>query len=183
MFQHGKIICLVTLLSLFLSLTSASAPPKGVTIDYSFSNSLFVNNADSGMIPQAALNNDFPDPSVIRLNESMYAFGTSAGRSNVQMATRHTSQGGWNLWHSADALPRLPGWVEAKDPQVWAPNIVSLVRHGSTEMYYLVSHLCSSSSEPNFLCSLLYCSQIKCTTRSLCWYCNFTNSYGTIYTF
>jgi hypothetical protein len=139
MVSSGLVSSRTWFLSLILlqsTLVFATAPPAGTQIDYTngpLSRSLFVNATEVGsLIPRAALNSDFPDPTVVRVGETMFGFATGAGGVNVQMATRHADGAqkplNWGLFHGIDALPTLPHWVESRDPQVWAPNVVELVR-------------------------------------------------------
>jgi hypothetical protein len=73
-----------------------------------------------------AISSNFPDPSIINAKGSWYAFATSDKGSNVQIARSQTFEGGWNLI-GKDAMPRLPGWISAKNPQVWAPDVIQRV--------------------------------------------------------
>jgi hypothetical protein len=117
-------------LGLILSWTAAaSAPPPGEQIDYMtgpLSQSEYLNNNARIGAHVAALNGDFPDPSVIQQGNMLWAFGTGALGKNVQMAVK-TGMGPWSLLTGRDALPRLPRWVDSIDPRVWAPSITRIV--------------------------------------------------------
>jgi beta-xylosidase len=69
---------------------------------------------------------DFPDPSIIKANNAWYAFATNGNGLNVQVATSSN----FNAWNTVgkDALPKLPAWVNAANPQVWAPDVIQRVR-------------------------------------------------------
>lgn len=81
---------------------------------------------------------NFPDPSLIRVGNDFYAFGTN-GHVNgklvhIQMA--HSSDfDHWTFNGGQDALPDLPAWVDKANPRVWAPDVVQL-SSGSFVMYY-----------------------------------------------
>jgi beta-xylosidase len=74
-----------------------------------------------------AISSNFPDPSIINAKGSWYAFATTDKRSNVQIARSQNFDGDWNLI-GKDAMPRLPGWISAGNPQVWAPDVIQRVR-------------------------------------------------------
>jgi beta-xylosidase len=76
-----------------------------------------------------AISSNFPDPSIINAKGSWYAFATTNKGRNVQIAQSQDFDGGWNLIDK-DAMPRLPGWISAGNPQVWAPDVIQRVcRH------------------------------------------------------
>jgi hypothetical protein len=69
---------------------------------------------------------DFPDPSLLRVGDIWYAF---AGQSlydytstHIQIATSIDFKT-WTLQPANDMLPVLPGWVDASNNHVWAPDI------------------------------------------------------------
>lgn len=65
---------------------------------------------------------DFPDPSIINANNNWYAFATTNGRYNVQIAR----SGDFNNWAllAKDALPSLAPWAQGP---VWAPDVIQRV--------------------------------------------------------
>ena len=72
---------------------------------------------------------DFPDPFVMRVQSTYYAFGTQSGLTQVQTLSSndlHTWQAG------PDALPRLPSW--AQFGYVWGPSV--LARSTGYVLYY-----------------------------------------------
>jgi hypothetical protein len=120
--------------ALLRNAVQASAPPANVTIDYTvgaLSKSRYLRNLDSKSVHIAALNGDFPDPTAIQSGNMTWAFATGARAINIQIASK-TGVGPWNLLGGEDALPRLPRWVDAKDPQVWAPSVTRIVSRVST---------------------------------------------------
>ena len=99
------------------------------------------------------LDQDFPDPFILRQGSTYYAFGTNSGTANVRLA-RSTDLADWTLL--PDALPVLPSWATAGAGLTWAPSILQL-GSSSFVMYYTardtasgfqcVSHAESSSPE------------------------------------
>ena len=66
---------------------------------------------------------NFPDPGLISVGDTYYAFATNNGQQNVPVA----SSGDFVTWTvtSLDALPNVPSWSSGV---VWAPDPVQLVR-------------------------------------------------------
>jgi len=62
---------------------------------------------------------DFPDPDVLEVDGTYYAYATNYGRTNVRVATSKDLQE-WDLQRT-DALPELPGWVIPG--KTWAPEV------------------------------------------------------------
>ena len=71
------------------------------------------------------ITSDFPDPAFINVGGTYYAFATSNGKTNVQMATSPD----FDTWTvtGGDALPNIPSWSTGT---VWAPDVIQVV--GST---------------------------------------------------
>ena len=69
------------------------------------------------------ITSNFPDPAFINVGGTYYAFATSNGAQNVQIATSPD----FNSWAVTgnDALPTIPSWSTG---DVWAPDVVQLVR-------------------------------------------------------
>ena len=76
------------------------------------------------------IDTDFPDPSVIKVGDTWYAFGSQSVYDNknihIQIATS-TDFATWTLSQGADALPNVPSWA-IDDGNVWAPDVNQLVR-------------------------------------------------------
>jgi beta-xylosidase len=98
-----SILCLALLLAIQLS-TMSAAPTKRL--------------ATTAAIPA-----DFPDPALIQVQNNWYAFGTTNGKNNIQIAR----SGDFNVWAvlGKDALPKLPAWASGP---VWAPDVAQRVR-------------------------------------------------------
>jgi len=69
---------------------------------------------------------DFPDPSIIQVGGTWYAFGTQSlydfKNVKTQLATSSDFEN-WDLRENYDALRTLPSWVDMKDPRIWAPDV------------------------------------------------------------
>jgi hypothetical protein len=83
--------------------------------------------------------NDFPDPAFIKTTKGdFYAFSTNRRGKNVP--TMHSPD--FNTWTTltTDALPlaKVPSWVNAAKPKIWAPDVVQL-KNGMYIMYYSAS--------------------------------------------
>ncbi|MGH9074256.1 MAG: glycoside hydrolase family 43 protein, partial [Acidimicrobiales bacterium] len=66
---------------------------------------------------------DFPDPDVIRVGGTYFAYGTNAAGGNIQII-QSTDLATWTL--VGDALPQLPGW--ATQGATWAPAVLAYGR-------------------------------------------------------
>lgn len=93
--------------------------------------------ACSGQVSrQAVYGGDFPDPSIIRVGSTYYAFATQApgGHPAVQ---RLTSTDGlhWVAPAERDALAALPAWAD--DSGTWAPEVTLI---GRTFVMYYSAH-------------------------------------------
>lgn len=69
------------------------------------------------------ITSNFPDPAFINVDGTYYAFATSNGAQNVQIATSPDFDS-WTVT-GGDALPTIPPWSTGN---VWAPDVVQLVR-------------------------------------------------------
>jgi beta-xylosidase len=70
---------------------------------------------------------DFSDPSLIQVNETWYSFASEGNGVHVQIASSQNFDQ-WNMLNGVDALPKLPPWVKQVQPDVWAPDVVQIVR-------------------------------------------------------
>jgi hypothetical protein len=74
---------------------------------------------------------DFPDPDVILVGQTYYAYATNSVAGNIQMI----SSSDLVHWTAiGNALPTLPSWAAAN--LTWAPGVVAL--NGHFELYYAV---------------------------------------------
>ena len=75
----------------------------------------------------AIVKTNFPDPTLIEVNGSYYAFATRSPANiscNVQAAKADSDISRWTLLEDYDTLPSLPPWVKKfGDAGVWAPQV------------------------------------------------------------
>lgn len=76
------------------------------------------------------ITSNFPDPAFINVGGTYYAFATTNGVQNVQIATSPD----FDTWTvtGGDALPTIPSWSTG---DVWAPDVVQLA-DGSFVLYF-----------------------------------------------
>jgi hypothetical protein len=80
-----------------------------------------------------SIEQDFPDPAIIKSHDGWYSFGTSKKGTHVQMAFSKDFAK-WTV-RNEDAMPKLPGWVNGREPAVWAPDVIQNVRVKPTAKY------------------------------------------------
>lgn len=66
---------------------------------------------------------DFPDPHVIRVDDTYYAYATNGSGKNVQLATSPDLVQ-WTL--ESDAMPALGRWAQLGGSYVWAPEVIPI---------------------------------------------------------
>ncbi|KAL8746004.1 MAG: hypothetical protein Q9190_001930 [Brigantiaea leucoxantha] len=73
---------------------------------------------------------NFPDPALIQVEGTCYAFSTTSGGLNVPIATSPD----YTTWapSNEDALPNLPVWTTGS---IWAPDVIQL-SDGSFVLYF-----------------------------------------------
>jgi beta-xylosidase len=76
---------------------------------------------------------DFPDPEVIVVGSSYYAFSTNSDGVNIQVAR---SEDLINWEELPDALPRLPEWAVQEFGYAWAPGIAKPAESDEYLMYF-----------------------------------------------
>jgi beta-xylosidase len=85
---------------------------------------------------------DFPDPSIILVDGTWYAFGTQSlfdyKNIKTQLATS-SDFNNWDLRENYDALRNLPSWVFMSDPKIWAPDVFQN-DEGDYIMYFSAAH-------------------------------------------
>jgi arabinan endo-1,5-alpha-L-arabinosidase len=103
-------------------------------------------SASASAAPAPVLDQDFPDPDLLRVGDTWYAYATqrTGPFGNLQVASSKdlSKQGGWNLL-SSDPLPTLPAWATAG--RTWAPD-VSATKGGY--VMYVAAH----SVDPDLQC-------------------------------
>lgn len=83
---------------------------------------------------QAVLDRDFPDPDVIKVDDTYYAYATISMGRNIQAAKSYDLI---NWEWLEDALPELPAWSSRGD--TWAPDVLPSP-DGSGYLMYYVTH-------------------------------------------
>ena len=87
------------------------------------------------------LDEDFPDPDILEVDGTYYAYATNTATLNVQFATS-TDLETWEM-SDVDALPELPAWVIPG--KTWAPEVS---RFGDTYVMYTTT----TNFDPAFQC-------------------------------
>lgn len=70
--------------------------------------------------PEAVIATDFPDPDVIQVGSTFYAYSTSTSAAVIPVASAPSATGPWTV--RGDALPVKPSWVTGKGG-FWAPDV------------------------------------------------------------
>ncbi|MDM4762141.1 glycoside hydrolase family 43 protein [Galbitalea sp. SE-J8] len=86
--------------------------------------------ADAALAP-FAIDEDFPDPDLVRVGDLWWAYATNGPGVNVRAATS-ADLSEWEV-SAVDALPDLPSW--ASSGKTWAPD-VSALPDGRFVMYF-----------------------------------------------
>jgi arabinan endo-1,5-alpha-L-arabinosidase len=84
------------------------------------------------MFTNPVLDQDFPDPDVLKVGDTYYAYATNANDINIQ-AARSADLVHWEVL--GEALPELPTWAVQSFGSVWAPEVFSL-SDGQYIMYF-----------------------------------------------
>jgi arabinan endo-1,5-alpha-L-arabinosidase len=87
-----------------------------------------------GEFANPVIDQDFPDPDVLQVGETYYAYATNSGGANIQLATSPDLVR-WSI--EGDALPALPPWSQPGN--TWAPE-VSALDGGGYAMYFTARH-------------------------------------------
>lgn len=85
----------------------------------------------AAVAPSTAINTDFPDPDVLQVGSTFYAYSTSSRAGRVPVASAPSATGPWTV--HGDALPTKPVW--AGNGGFWAPD-VSRRTDGRYLMYF-----------------------------------------------
>lgn len=64
---------------------------------------------------------NFPDPFILKVDHTYYAYSTNSNSRNVPVATS-TDLVNWTI--GRDVLPALPRWVNISQANVWAPEVL-----------------------------------------------------------
>lgn len=74
---------------------------------------------------------NFPDPGLLKVEDTYYAYATNGASKNVQLA-RSTDLIRWEIL--TDAMPSLPTWAQLGGGYVWAPEVIEI--EGQYVLYY-----------------------------------------------
>jgi beta-xylosidase len=75
------------------------------------------------MLQNPVIDVNFPDPFILKVEDTYYAYSTNSNGRNVPVATS-TDLVTWAV--GRDALPALPRWVNISRPDVWAPEVLRI---------------------------------------------------------
>ena len=113
-----SLIVVFAFITPFAVVRSASKPPS--------------ESIEADIAEFAVVRSNFPDPCLLQVNNTWYAFATSTNPAiHIQVASAADITQ-WSLIEGYDAMPVLPEWALKKaSPQVWAPQVVQKVNHPS----------------------------------------------------
>lgn len=84
----------------------------------------------AGQFANPVIRTHFPDPGIIEVDGTYYAYATNGNGKHIQTA-RSTDLVKWTIL--ADALPMLPIWAKPEGGFLWAPEVI---RIGDTFVLY-----------------------------------------------
>jgi hypothetical protein len=82
--------------------------------------------------PSLAFNQNFPDPSILEVGGTWYAYSGASGPANtspytnVQVATSRNFED-WTISTSTAPLPTVGQWALQSGPKVWCPDVLQIV--------------------------------------------------------
>ncbi len=82
--------------------------------------------------PRLLINQDFPDPDVVKTATGYFAFSTSTGTTRIPFAGAPAPEGPWRI--AGDALASVPSWAKP-DGGFWAPDVTQLA-DGTFVLYF-----------------------------------------------
>lgn len=130
-----------------------------------------------------SISTDFPDPAIIQVGDTWWAFATNSNGSNIQLASSPSFgfDGKWQRHIGRDVLPKLPEWVSKTRSDVWAPSVVQTVsvqQPSSQEKSMLISFAQGTKQLRNVLCGNVR----QATKIPLSGYCNLSHNRWNIHT-
>ena len=90
-------------------------------------------NRGAGEFTNPVLNLDFPDPDVIKVEDTYYAYATCAGSIDIQ-AARSRDLVHWE--YLGEALRAQPRWAKTQAGFTWAPDVSATADGKSFIMYF-----------------------------------------------
>jgi arabinan endo-1,5-alpha-L-arabinosidase len=88
--------------------------------------------ASAAGAPRLLLNQDFPDPDIVKTDTGYSAFSTSTGSVKIPVAGAPAAEGPWRV--TGDALAAVPSWAKP-DGGFWAPDVTRLA-DGTFVLYF-----------------------------------------------
>lgn len=95
---------------------------SGIPVDAQSTDSQFQN---------PIINGNFPDPFILKVDDTYYAYSTNSNGRNVPLATS-SDLVNWSI--KRDVMPALARWVKLSGPDVWAPEVLRV--DDSYHLYY-----------------------------------------------
>ncbi|WP_052663677.1 family 43 glycosylhydrolase [Psychromicrobium lacuslunae] len=89
--------------------------------------------AQAAQSPKLVISGDFPDPDVLQVGSTYYAYSTNSNAGNIPFATSSSPYGPWSM--QGNALPKRPAWAVQSGGWMWAPDVTEL-KDGSFLMYF-----------------------------------------------
>lgn len=83
--------------------------------------------------PKLVISGDFPDPDILQVGSTYYAYSTNSSAGNIPFATSSSPYGPWSM--QGNALPNRPSWAVQGGGWMWAPD-VSQLDDGTFLMYF-----------------------------------------------
>ena len=83
-------------------------------------------------LPSLSFNQNFPDPSLLQVGGTWYAYSGASGPANtnpytnVQVATSENFED-WTLSTSTAPLPAVGQWASQSSPDIWCPDVFQVV--------------------------------------------------------
>jgi arabinan endo-1,5-alpha-L-arabinosidase len=88
-----------------------------------------------GMFANPVIRQDFPDPDVLKVGDTYYAYATGNFEAKISIqAARSTDLVHWEI--SPDALPAFAPWAEPDPGLVWAPEVTTTADGKGYVMYF-----------------------------------------------
>ncbi|HEU5015659.1 MAG TPA: glycoside hydrolase family 43 protein [Roseiflexaceae bacterium] len=96
-----------------------------------------------GEFANPVIDQDFPDPDILKVGDTYYAYATNANSMHIQTA-KSTDLVQWSML--GDALPKLPSWASQTFGLTWAPEVTTY-DDGKTFVMYFVSRDTASDKQ------------------------------------
>lgn len=112
---------------------------------------LLVAMAAAAHPPRPVLDVDFADPFVLAVDGGLVAYATNTERGGRRIDVQiSTSRDGRHWSAPAEGMPVPPAWARARDPDIWAPEAISI---GSRYvLYFSARHATRTRPDGRTLC-------------------------------